>query len=130
MNKAVEYAKIAEDFYRTQKNIINLPEYPTGREIGIFLEPKEQAHIYRKALRTLGIKDVSVTTSKYGWVTIKSPLPDWGDESVARNYEDICESREHIKDTLESIWWHLFPNIRNETPNPLEDYHRVAYNLI
>lgn len=129
MNEAVRYAQYADDLYVKQRKIFELPVYPTGREARISLSTKEQARLYRKALSKLGIKGVSVTTSRYGWVTIVMPKPDWNDASVDRNYEDICDSVEHVRDTLESIWWHTFPNIRNHAPHPLEEYYNLNYSI-
>lgn len=129
MNEAIRYSQLAEDFWAKQKNIVDLPVYPTGREVRISLSTKEQARLYRKALSTLGIKGVSVTTNRYGWVTILMPKPDWKDASVDRNYDDIYDSVENIRDTLELIWRHTFPNIRNHAPHPLEDYYNLNYSI-
>lgn len=129
MNEAIRYSQLAEDFWAKRKNIVDLPVYPTGREVKISIDTKEQARLYRKALSTLGIKDVSVTTSRYGWVTILMPKPDWNDDSIDRNYDDVCDSVENIRDTLESIWRHLFPNIKNYAPHPLGDNYIINYTI-
>jgi len=93
-----------------------------------YIETSERAKIFRQALAKLKIRQyVSVTSSKYGWVNIKSDQPDW-DAFSEESYEEVQEMKSDIEDKLETIWLTLFPNIRNVS-RPEIDYFSMTYSI-
>ena len=93
-----------------------------------YIDTNERAKLFRKALTSLGLrKYVSVTSTKYGWVNIKSDSPDWSAFSE-NSYDEVSEMKADIEDKLENIWLTLFPNIRNVS-RPEIDYFSMNYSI-